>query len=228
MAKSEMIIDLDKVNQISDKHDEAKQIKIRYINSLVEQAQSNRANDTAMLKLLELFNPYILLIAKKYYENNKRIVSWDDVHSFVKSCFVELTLKDYTIGGRAHYNVFIRRMLNLRTLYFIEQRIKDQKRHEVLDEETIDPKYIISYDMADDIIHRMHVGVMVSGIICLVDQHFCERDSQMFKDYYFQEGMSYQILAKRYYLSTPRVSSIITSMKNKLRELLPDEFDPDI
>lgn len=189
--------------------------EIQKINSLVEQAQ--QGDNDAMEELLVMFESLILFITNKFFVNNKDIVTFDDVHTFVRSMFVQLTLVDYTIGGRAYYNVFVRRMLSMRTLDFIERLIRYKKKHRPIIEECIEDEINDPCaETLDDIINRLHAQDLCKVIASFIDQTYPERDTQMFYDF-SAFNMSYGDLSAKYGLSVCRVSSIVGRIRADVR-----------
>lgn len=189
--------------------------EIQRINQLVTQAQ--QGDTEAMEALLVTFNDLILFISNKYFVNNKDLVTFDDVHSFVQSMFTQLTLVDYTIGGRAYYNVFVRRMLNMRTLDFIERLIRYKKRHRPIIEECImDELNDPCAETQDDTINRLHAQDVCQVVSVFISQTYSERDVNMFYDFSL-ECMSYSELSVKYGLSVCRVSSIVGRIRSEVK-----------
>lgn len=212
-------VDLSKVNNIDSKHDEEKRAKILHINILVEQAQNH--DNKAMEELLDTFESLVRNVASKYYENNKSIVTWSEIYCFVRSMFVQLTLQDYTIGGDAHYNVFVKRMLNFRTLDYIERIIRNNKRNAPLTD-SLNNIYIAddTIEEADDIIKRIYAQDVFEDILEYIDTYFDKREKLIWCDYCFGDDMTYAQLAEKYGISGPRISGIIKSLKKRLADFV--------
>lgn len=222
MVDDNFEINPEKVHDIDGKHDDKREL-INQINTWVALAQEGDV--PAMERLLSTFESLIKSTAKKYYDNNRHLITWDEILRFCESSFVELTIQSYTIGGQAYYNVYVKRMLNFRTLYYIEQIIRHRSRNVILtdDQPSIDaylPNHqnddidkIVEYEARKDVLKRC-MGRMYAL--------FSGRDCAIFNDYFFNGEDSYQKLSIKYGLSEPRISGIINTIKTDLRENIKD------
>ena len=200
--------------------EENKQRKIDEINELVAGYKEGHVQNAQTL--LEIFRPFLLKQCNKYNQLYPGVHNWSNVEQEAMIIFRDL-LDEYTVGGRAYFNVFVMRKLPFRLRYFFIKEIKHRGKNLCHEEDQMLMHNLISEDNEiEDFINDIEDKENVRIIVELIESDLLnDRERDMVKQNII--GMkSHEKIAQGYGISRSRVSKIIGNSIKKIKKEYED------
>ena len=186
-------------------------------------ALSQDGDNESMEWLLRQFEALIVSVTKKFYIGHANLISWEELYVWSRSEFTKLTLHDYTIGGPAYYNVFVKRMLSIRALDKIERLMRDQNRNVLVgDPSVLDALSPCVDDNTDAIIARLDAKSLVDTMLDHILNNYTKFDYDIFHAYFFLPEQNYKTISAMFGISETRVVNRISTIKKDLRLVFGD------
>jgi RNA polymerase sigma factor (sigma-70 family) len=196
---------------------EVQQAKIDRINELVRRYKEEGCEDSIGL-LLVTFDPFLKKQCNKWSQVYKGVHPWDHIVTEAQLMFYELT-NEYTIGGEAYFNVFIMKKLPFRLRYFFIKEIKRRQRDlSHSEEQFLEGDLIGAMDDMAGIADDMEQSERLVRLWNILGSELVtprERDI-IIRNVLHQE--SQESIAQGYGISRSRVSRIIKSALDRMRE----------
>ena len=189
---------------------------IDHINCWVKEFKEDNSKEAAT-KLLEQFEPLIYKTCNRLRSFYNDVYPQDEVEQEARVIFYDL-LCEYTIDGRAYFNVYMQRKLHLRLRYFFTKEINRKKKFIDMEDSAME-EVSDNYSPHELYVDEIDKQEVLEEVLMAIDNReiLSEREASMVHSHFIEE-LSHQQIADSHEISRSRVSRIIKKAVDRLQE----------